>query len=162
MKICRTDYDFKFIVRKSGSDCRVAPDGIYSLASIVPADLCPFAYYSLIPYWLSFRQGAWFRWRMNKDDVICQCPAPDGAVFLVKREKDTSGKIVVKAQVVSAGKCLQKYASGRVFVIGNDTLCPGYFASLWVRADDLETAVSGDRIALDCQACGQACEIEKK
>jgi uncharacterized repeat protein (TIGR04076 family) len=86
---------------------------------IIPKNLCPFAYFSIIPYFIAFTYGAWFRWQKNKNEVVCQCPMPQGPVFLVKRIIH-SGKITVQAEVKSLGNftCPYRYSAGEVFKIG--------------------------------------------
>jgi len=65
---------------------------------------CPAAIHTLAPYKLSFQQGASFPWRANKNDVICQCPHPNGVVFLV-----TTCNSQINAKIIEVGDCPHKY-----------------------------------------------------
>jgi len=104
--------------------------------------LCPFAYFSIIPYWLSFKQGAQFRWRKNKDDVVCQCPKKDGVVFLVRRQPK-NGEAKVSAEVSLVGECPHQHQKGQIFEISNIALSPGEFPAFWISWN--KTAAGGPK-----------------
>ena len=164
MKICYPEIDFKFTLNGSCDACgkRYSPERTNVLGDIVPAGLCPIAYYSIIPYWVSFKENAWFRWRRSKNDVVCQCPKPEGVVFLVK--KTGSGKTVeVEAEVVSSGdgSCPCRHRAGQVFQIKNELLCPALFPSFWTQAQNLKTAGAAT-VALNCAVSAAAISLGKK
>ncbi len=158
MDICRSNYEYRFKLKGKCDSCGRIFGGekANNLRDVVPAGLCPFAYYSIVPYWVSFKQDAWFRWRFNKDDVVCQCSRPGGVVFLVKKIKQPS-KIEIEAEVISVGSpsCSFGHVKGQVFKIENDILCPALFPSLWVQAEQL--AVKGPAEAkLNCALSASA------
>lgn len=135
MRLCSREFNIGVKVENSGScgSCALnkrvgRPEKEhFSVADVVPHDLCPFAYFSIIPYWLSFKQGTWFRWRENKSDVVCQCPKSNGVVFLVKKVDGNE----IAAEIESIGKCPYNYSVGQVFKIESLSLCPALFPSLF-------------------------------
>lgn len=152
MDLCNAHYTFSFALEGSCGGCPLKGEErkIYTLDGVVPQKLCPLAYYSIVPYWVSLVQGAWFRWRENKDDVICQCPRPQGVIFLV-RKVIRQGRQAIEAEVTGIGNspCPYQYSVGQVFTI-ESVLCPALFPSLWVQLDVLSGLVSRE---LEVECC---------
>jgi len=162
MEICKSNYKFYLNLKGKCDSCSKDFDSRSdkNLEDLIPDGLCPFAYYSIIPYWVSFKQNAWFRWRLNKDDVVCQCPRFQGVIFLVRKSKRLSG-IEIEAEVTNVGSspCPYKHTKGQIFRIQNDVLCPALFPSLWTHMDmfdkndlnhaEISCVLSSARIAVD-------------
>ncbi|MDD5109194.1 MAG: hypothetical protein PHC29_06805 [Candidatus Omnitrophica bacterium] len=151
MIICKAPEIVFSLKGKCSSCCReYSGEGSYSLSDIVPSGLCPFAYYSIIPYWVSFKEGAWFRWRNKKSDVFCQCPRTEGIVFLV-RIIGKSRKTGIEAEVVGIGNdaCPNKHRLGQIFKIEHDKFCPAIFPSLWSKLDEIQN-ISDGKIMINC------------
>lgn len=142
MRLCQIDDKISFFIE---GFCDMCPDEIgdvklsarkvTSISEVVPKGLCPFAYFSIIPYWVSFKQGAWFRWRTNKNDVVCQCPSTNGVVFLVK--KNSGPEKLISVEVVSVGVCPYQHKVKQTFQIVNDILCSALFPSFWIQIDKI-------------------------
>jgi len=151
MNFCDVDLNFLLTLEGSCDDCPLKgkEKEIYAIGDIVPQKLCPFAYYSIVPYWVSFIQGAWFRWRQNKEDVVCQCPRPQGVIFLVKRvvRKNRRG-IEATVTGIGAPPCSYQHSVGQVFKI-EPALCPALFPSLWAQLDVLIEPTSKE-IEVEC------------
>ncbi len=158
MQICQSDFEIEFSLSGACGSCGRSFESRnkYGMKDVVPRGLCPFAYYSIIPYWISFKQSAWFRWRENKNDVVCQCPREKGVVFLVRRV-GRAPDVEIEAAVVSEGNpaCLYMHQKGQVFKIQNEILCPALFPSLWSQFERLAGgSLSGAKI--DCVLSGLA------
>lgn len=152
MNLCDTDYDFSFALEGSCGSCPLKGEErkIYTIDNVVPQKLCPLAYYSIVPYWVSFMQGAWFRWRENKDDVVCQCPRPRGVIFLVRRiVQEERPTIQVEITGIGNSPCPYQHSVGQVFTI-EPALCPALFPSLWAQLDALSVSVSRE---LEVECC---------
>lgn len=159
MRLCSKEFHVCLEIENSGS-CGSCPGkkgggpgdkGCLSIEDVVPGGLCPFAYFSIIPYWLSFQQGTWFRWRENKDDVVCQCPKSGGPIFLVRKTKQ-NGENAVYAEIENEGACPLNYKKGQTFRIENENLCPALFPSLFSgmeRDAELEVECSLSTVAVN-------------
>lgn len=143
MELCQIDNEKSFTVE---GICTICPGNIgnvknsvkkriISVNEVIPKGLCPFAYFSIIPYWVSFKQEAWFQWRKNKTDVICQCPSTNGVVFLIKKTDELEK--VISAEVVDVGMCPYQHIIKQTFQIENDILCPALFPSFWAKIDEI-------------------------
>ncbi len=140
MELCQKNFNFSFQLRGSCRNCLLKREKsrVLTLDDIIPPGLCPFAYYSFIPYWAALIQGAWFSWEKDKDEVVCQCPKPRGVVFAIKRITQNK-KISIEAEVIDAGKssCPYQYSLGKTFKIGYQSFCPALFPSFWSQIDKL-------------------------
>lgn len=150
MNICQINDNFSFKLKGSCGDCFLKKNKNLELEfkKILPENLCPWAYYSIIPYWLSLIQGAWFPWEKNKNEVVCQCPKPQGVVFLIKKIQQPKN-IVIQAEVKSLTKsvCPYQYSKGLIFKIGHNNFCPALFPSFWSQFERLKQS---DFNKLDC------------
>lgn len=84
--------------------------------SILPAGMCPLAFYSAAPYITTYRKGGRFEWVKEGETVRVQCPKTDGIVMSIS--KKSTGEIVVA--VVSLEKCPKKHLAGDKFAFGAD------------------------------------------
>ena len=154
MELCTLEHPWQFQFEGSCTSCprNALPSSGASmtLEQIVPHGLCPFAYFSIVPYWLSLSSGAWFPWRKDKNDVVCQCARPKGVVFVVRRVVG-SGECLIEAEVVGVGdSCPYGHRIGDTFLISSP-VCPAMFPSLWCQIDQLVESKSS--IEIGCAIC---------
>ncbi|MEO5378183.1 MAG: hypothetical protein H7832_10445 [Magnetococcus sp. DMHC-6] len=121
---------------------------------LIPKKFCFSAFFVLVPYWLSMKQGGWFRWRENKEDVTVQCPRPEGVLFLITRH--SSPNQGANAQVISMLKpCPRGLEVGFSIELQNN-LCPGLIPGIF---SSPELAQSGGESMITCVCAGNRFKV---
>lgn len=79
--------------------------------------ICPFAWHSFFPYWLTFIKDGWFDWVKKGGGVIVQCPNPKGIVAkLYKRKRGR--EILVEVEIIdNKGDCFWEWQVGDKFFL---------------------------------------------
>lgn len=118
----------------------------FTLNEMLPAQICPFAYYNLTPYIATLLNNGWFRWvkkeerggkrhipasqfkdsRINSafpNEVLVQCPNPHVSVVMgVGLEKNDKGKTITVRVLNQDAPCPMGHKIGDRFDIGESDL----------------------------------------
>lgn len=92
--------------------------------------ICPVLLHTITPYYITLKNGGWFRW--FKDDVIVRCPSPKcNAVLALKRDSQKK-ETTIKIKSIKS-RCQYNHKEGDIITLGDKdfSLCPGAFNSLY-------------------------------
>lgn len=80
-------------------------------------DICPLAFQTILPYWLTFVKDGWFDWVKKGDGVIVQCANPKGIVAKIYKRK-IKNNIKVEVEIISnKGDCQWGWQTGDKFAL---------------------------------------------
>ena len=126
MKNC--DLDLKSITLKivsASRECKYKTGEEFPLKDVLPLDECFFALHEVMPYYVTLKNGGYFKWEKDVNKVTTQCPNTDIAVALnVVRGEDNS--ISTEVTSVKSTECPKKYMKGNrilTSVIDNPHIC---------------------------------------
>lgn len=88
-----SNYELKVKKKDKGCDHFVTGESIDF--NEIPKGTCVIALYAYLPYYLSLREEAWFRWEKDKSSVVAFCPVA-GSTVRMKIIKKRDKKILVK------------------------------------------------------------------
>jgi len=106
----------------------------FTLEEHLPDGLCPLAFYSAYPYYLTLIHEGIFEWVRKGDNVKVECPRADGIMMeikLVKKRRLGNGEVHVSI-IKNKGSCPKRYHEGDTFVFDTDrqTFCYNAMAVL--------------------------------
>lgn len=88
----------------------------FMLKEILPENVCPLAFHSVYPYLVTLLNGGWFDWVGHDEDVIVNCPSPEGVAMYVKTPSGDS-PIRIKVEVMKKNdNCYKGYALKDTFI----------------------------------------------
>ena len=110
---CNIDLSaFELVADKVHSGCRYYAEGDSVKLNSLPKNTCIPGLYTILPYYFSLKEDAWFRWEKDKDSVTAFCPIAESTVgmdILRTRSGDTIN-IGVRIREPNAS-CTRGYAS---------------------------------------------------
>ena len=99
----------------------------FKLGDMLPGGLCPLAFYTAFPYYLTLLHGGQFEWVRKGDCVKVQCPKADGVVMGVTllRQKGLGEGAVRVSIIENKGICPKGHRPGDTFTFDsqNQPLC---------------------------------------
>jgi len=83
--------------------------------------MCPHAFHTFFPYFITLSNGGWFDWVEPGDGVCVHCSSPEGIITKIYRDNGN----VVRIDVVNVpGNCPCGYNRGERFLMSEFKFCP--------------------------------------
>jgi uncharacterized repeat protein (TIGR04076 family) len=112
MKLCNRNTG-RATLEIMSDNCGCFGKSHFILKDIIPGGMCPDAFRTFYPYYLTLTSGGWFPWVEENDGVCVHCPYPKGIIAKIYREKDD-----VQIQIVNnPEECAYGYRRSTMFKI---------------------------------------------